>query len=199
VNRLGVLGGTFDPPHRAHLEMGRLARASLALDGVLLVPVNVPSHKAVARTSFEHRLAMTRLLAAEEPGFEASDIQGRMGGLSYTIDLLRALRTGQASGTALFFLFGADSFEELHTWREVRSLFDEATLVAISRPGHVLANPKLPPDLAGRVVQVPGLAMDVSSTAIRRRLAEGGDASDVMTEPVAAYVRRHGLYRQAAP
>ncbi|MBI4872110.1 MAG: nicotinate (nicotinamide) nucleotide adenylyltransferase [Candidatus Riflebacteria bacterium] len=188
--RLGILGGTFDPPHEGHLEMARLARDLVALDRVLWVPVLSPSHKSEATASFEDRLRMTELAVEGEPAMEASDVESRLGLPSYTVDLLAEVGRQAGSRARLFFIVGADSLEQFHLWVEFREILRMATLVVVSRPGHDFANPVLTPEDWARVILLPGLASPASSSRFR----QSGDG--LVPPRVLHYIAARDLYRR---
>lgn len=192
--RLGLLGGTFDPPHRGHLLIAELAKARLGLDRVLFIPSRQPYHKVSPGAPFDDRAAMARLLIEGQPGFEVLEIERDGTGPSFTVDLLERMRGGDFRSDLLFFLMGADSLRDLARWKDYRRIFDLATLVALSRPGYPLEAPGLEPELSARVVRIEAEGIDVSSTALRTALGEG-KGSPWLPDPVAAYARARGLYR----
>lgn len=191
--RLGLLGGTFDPPHRGHLEVARAAMDEAGLTRLLLVPARVPYHKKSPRAAFDHRAAMAARLAAEDPRLGVCLAERDGEGASYTVDLLARFRAAGHRREDLAFVIGADSLEDLPGWREYTRLFELATLVAVFRPGHSLAGEGLAPELLAQVVKVPGVALDISSTDLRARLARGEEPEEV-PEGVRAYAREAGLY-----
>lgn len=141
--RIAFFGGSFDPPHRGHLAVARAARAALRLDTVLFAPVGAQPLKPQGSTAgFEHRLAMTRLAIADEPGFAISlaDAPTVAGAPNYTIDTLLALRAGLPPGGTLFCLMGADSFLGLRRWHRGAEIPFVAPLIVASRPGESLAD-----------------------------------------------------------
>ena len=143
--RLGILGGTFDPVHIGHLIIAQEAAAVLALDEVWFLPTGRPWMKeGSAVTDSGHRVAMLRLALECSAGFKVSTAEVDRPGLSYTVDTLTALLEGEAIGASLFFILGMDSLETLHRWKEPHRLFDMCTLVAVSRPGHVDFDRRIP-------------------------------------------------------
>lgn len=215
--RLGVLGGTFDPIHNGHLDAALAARAHLRLDRVLLLPSKVPPHRpAQPRASAYHRFAMAALAAQEHEGLEASDLELRQQGLSYTARTLAALREGGVTPRQIFFIIGADAFAEISTWYDYPAILDAAHFVVVSRPGHRHeAALERAAAVSARVVDLrgearpadvpPGTAVffltaptrDVSSTGVRQRLEAGEDVSDVVPAGVARHIQRHHLYQPA--
>lgn len=191
--RIGVLGGTFDPPHIGHLIVAQDAWSALGLDRVLFMPAAVPPHKrGRVSTPPEVRLAMVEAACADDPRFEASDLEIRRGGTSYTVDTLRALKERDPQG-ALFFLVGADQFRELHTWRSPLEIARLAELVALSRPGFPIEEPRL--ELPYRRLDVT--CVGVSATEIRRRVAAGEPIRYLVPPAVEAIIRARGLYAGA--
>ncbi len=201
--RLGVFGGSFDPPHLGHLSVAEQAREALELDLVLFVPAPRPPHKPDARLSaVQDRLEMVRAAVAGNPAFAASDAEAGRPGPSFTADTLAAV--GRAHpGAELFCLVGSDTAVELHTWHDRRRLFAAATFGVLLRPGwpeERLAAwlEAQPADLRPRfsVVRVPGL--DISATAVRGRVAAGRTIRYLVPEPVRALIAARGLYREGA-
>jgi nicotinate-nucleotide adenylyltransferase len=179
--RIGVFGGEFDPPHLGHQAVVRTARDQLALDRLLVVPTGQPPHRDASPTPAEDRLQMAQLAFAAEPGVEVSRIELDREGPSYTVDTLRAL----APLGDLVLIVGADQCD-LRTWREPDEILRLASLAVAPRGGYVCA--------AG--VNVTELAMapvDLSSTTVRRRLAEGV-GEDAVDPAVLALIRARGLY-----
>jgi nicotinate-nucleotide adenylyltransferase len=188
--RLGVFGGTFDPPHLGHLAAASDAAHALALDRVVWVPAaDHPFNGSAVRTRAEVRLEMVRAAIAGDPRFEASDLEMRRAGPSYTVDTLRELRSAHP-GAELFFLTGADNLRDLPKWREPDEIVRLACLVVVSREGESLPEDAEHP---ARAVHVPRL--DVSSTEVRRRVAAGEPIRYLVPDGVRAVIEREGLYR----
>ena len=194
--RVGVFGGTFDPPHVGHTAMAAWARESLSLDRVVFVPSGRPPHKRHAtHSAARHRLAMTRLAARDLPGFEVSSVEVRRPGPSYTSDTLLDMARREPHAER-FLIIGADMFDVFRTWHAWELILALATVVVAMRPG---ARAPRTPRWAhkGRgVVWLDNPGLDVSSTRVRRRLAAGHAASGIVAPAVARYAARHGLYRR---
>ena len=191
--RLGVFGGTFDPPHVGHLLVAVDACERLELDRLLFVPAATQPLKAGRdTTAAADRLAMVQMLVADEPRFAVDSTEIDRGGLSFTVDTLRALRAREPEAT-LVLCVGTDAFARFAEWREPRAIAQLATVAVLSRPG---SEPG-----AAALAAVPGAVavavrrVDVSSTEIRARTAAGRSLCGFLTEPVAAYCAAHGLYR----
>jgi nicotinate-nucleotide adenylyltransferase len=188
--RIGLFGGTFDPPHAGHVALAECALRRLRLDRVLLVPAGQPPHKRGRRLSpAADRLAMIRLAARGHPGLAVSTIEIRRRGPSFTVDTLRRVR-GSHPGARLYLLMGADSLEDFAAWHDPEGIRALATLVVAARPGHRLRRR----DHRG-VVWLANAPLDLSSSAIRARARAGRALSGLVPEAVAGYIARRGLYR----
>jgi nicotinate-nucleotide adenylyltransferase len=200
--RVGIFGGSFDPPHVGHLLVAVDALERLELDRMVLVPAATQPLKAGTgggHASAESRLAMTRLLVDGDPRFEVDPIEIERGGISYMVDTLEAL-AGRWPGTELFLLAGADVLGTFHRWCEPERVRTLATLVVLTRDAteEESGGPATPPP-----VELPGgppklLAtrrVDVSSTEIRARLRSGKSIRGFVPEAVADFIRSAGLYR----
>jgi nicotinate-nucleotide adenylyltransferase len=205
LRRLGILGGTFNPPHLGHLALARHAREELALDCVMLMPARLPPHKRpVADPGAARRLAMCRLLAAREEGVDVSALELERDGPSYTVDTLGALHDSYPR-TSLTFILGADVARTLPAWREPHALLALAELAVALRPGAAVGDVRaaLAPllDEARGEARVRFLRMaplDVSSSLVRERVQRGEPIADLVGPAVAAYVDTEGLYRAPA-
>jgi nicotinate-nucleotide adenylyltransferase len=191
VERIGVLGGTFDPVHIGHLATAVNVRSALDLDRVLLVVANRPWQKVGSRevTPAEDRYAVVEAAAADLEGVEASRVEIERGGETYTVDTMLELGTAHP-GAELYLIVGADVAVELHTWVRPHELRDLCTLAVVGRPGF----PAPAVDPAWRRVDVEVPALEVSSSDLRDRVA-GGRPIDVLVPPGAVReIRRRGLY-----
>jgi len=187
--RIGVLGGTFDPPHHGHLIVAGDVCEALSLDRLLLVPSAEPPHKPGAvQASAEQRLRLVRAAVEGDSRFEVDDLELRRTGPSYTVDTLRLLRE-RHPGCELYFLIGVDQVRELHTWREPEEVARLATLVAVSRGGE---DPGASPYPLRRVAVT---RIDISATEVRRRVREGRSIRYLVPEGVRELIEREGLYR----
>jgi nicotinate-nucleotide adenylyltransferase len=192
--RLGIFGGTFDPPHVGHLVTAVNVRYELGLDRVLLVVSNLPWQKVGTRdiSPAEARFAMVQAAVAEVEGLEASRIELDAGGPSYTADTLQALLSEDPT-RELFVILGADAAAGLLTWERHEEVRDRATIVIVERPGSVTVE-----QLDGwrwQRVEVPRL--EVSSTDLRARAVDGRPLDYLVTHEVADWIGAHGLYRSA--
>jgi len=191
--KLGLLGGTFDPVHKAHLVIAERVYETCELDRVLFVPAASPPHKNdVTITPFDHRLRMIELAIVDNPQFAASSIESLRPGKSFTTDTLAEMRRLYPEAE-LYWIIGADSACELHTWRDPGRLIKLAQFVVVGRPGWSLDN--VDPRLHELLVPVEMSMMDVSSTEIRALMRKGKGIRDYVPVEVAEYIEQHGLYK----
>ena len=188
--RLGVFGGTFDPPHVGHLVTAVNVRHELRLDLVFLVVAHVPWQKAAVRrvSSSAHRLAMVAASVEGVPGVEASSIEIDRGGKSYTADTLAEL-SERFSNAELHTIVGDDAAANLTTWERWEEVVERSTLVVVDRPGIPVELPDVTPWVR---VEVPHL--DVSSTDLRARAVDGRPLEFLVPDPALDYLREHRLY-----
>ncbi|MGH7895264.1 MAG: nicotinate-nucleotide adenylyltransferase [Candidatus Binatia bacterium] len=211
---IGILGGTFDPVHLAHLRVAEELFEAERLDELRFVPCAVPPHKARADVAdAAHRLRMVELAIAGRPAFRAWDVELGRAGPSYSVDTLRALRGEVGADGRIVFALGRDAFEELHTWKEYATIFDLCDVVVLTRPPHVtpLASTDFPvatreafgydPPSAAfrhvsghRVTLLRVTHLDISATDVRARVRTGRSIRYLVPDPVSAYVQAHGLY-----
>lgn len=198
--RVGLLGGTFNPPHIGHLVCAAQALAQLALDRVLFVPVHEPPHKGVeADPGVEHRVELCRRAVAGEERLDVSLVDAEVPGPSWTVDTLRRLHE-RCPGDELTFLVGGDMALALPTWREPEAILELAELGVAEREGVRRA------DIAERLSGLPVHRirffdmprLDISSSLIRRYVATGRPIRHLVPDGVAAYVEQAGLYRVGA-
>lgn len=192
--RLGIFGGTFDPPHLGHLVSALNVRHELGLDEVLLVVNNLPWQKAGTRpiSPPADRLAMVQAAVAGVEGLTASSIEIDAGGASYTADTLAVL-LAEDPGRELFVILGADAAAGLLTWERAEDVRRHSTIVVVERPG-VDSGP-MPEGWSRLAVSVP--SVDFSSTDLRQRVRDGRPIDFLVTHEVADWIERHGLYRNA--
>jgi nicotinate-nucleotide adenylyltransferase len=195
--RIGIMGGTFDPVHYGHLVAAESARCSFALEQVIFVPSGQPPHKLDRQLSpAEERLRMTELAIADNPHFVASDWEVRRDRISYTYDTLRAFRQKYGDDTELFFIIGADSALQIRQWRKFEEFADYCSFIAATRPGYHLEDCELPEKLAQKLFFVEVPQLDISSSDIRRRVAEGEPIKYLLPPSVEEYIIERGLYKK---
>lgn len=197
MRRLGILGGTFDPPHVGHLILAEYAQDAVKLDTVLFVPAADPPHKAESRVSVADRLAMVSRAIADRPDFAISRVDIDRPGPHYTVDMLRLLGA-QYPDDELYFIMGGDSLRDLVKWSRPRELISLCKLVVMGRP-NAEADPQMHeavlPGLAERVIMTESPMLGVSSSDIAARLRAGRSARYVVPSPVLSYIEEHRLYR----
>lgn len=212
AQKIGILGGTFDPVHEGHLAVARTVLARCGLDLLLFVPAPSPPHKERRLTPFGHRLAMLEAAVGDDPRLAVSALEAERPAPSYTVDTLRELH--RRLGPRQFFLvIGADMFAEIRLWYRYKELFLLAHLIVVARPGfsldgmaaRVAALPgSFRHDPAGqvwlredgfRIFYLPDVAIQVSSSQVRALLAQGKPVAGLLPAPVREYIREHDLYR----
>lgn len=199
MGRIGVLGGTFDPVHLGHLVIATELRFTLELDRVLWTPAGDPPHKPEQRLTDEsHRVRMLELALAGHDGFEIDRIDLDRVGPSYTVDTVTQLKARHPDDEIVF-LMGLDSLRDLHHWREPEQILRIARLGVAKRPDvevDLAAVYERLPAARNRVSIVDVPLIGISSRDLRSRVASGRPISFQTTEPVEAYIRDHGLYRE---
>jgi nicotinate-nucleotide adenylyltransferase len=197
--RIGLFGGSFDPPHLGHRALAEAALLSLSLDEVRWIPAGAPWQKTDrALADAAHRAAMVELAIAGESRFALDERELRRAGPSYTIDTVREIQA-ERPGAALFLIIGQDQYARLHTWHEWSELLGRVMLAVVARNGQ--------PPIPGAAVmnqrhRIEVLSMprvDVSATLVRQRAETGADLAALVGPAVAGYIERHQLYRGDAP
>ena len=196
--RIGILGGSFNPPHLGHLVMGQEALSQLALDKLIFMPAFVPPHKQLSDDPGpEERFELCSLAVAKDERFGVSRLELDRGGTSYTVDTLRAIHEG-SPGDELTFIVGGDVAQGLPTWKEPEGVLALATLAVAEREGIKRR------DIAERVAEVRGTdglvffdmpRFDISSSAVRRRIREGRPIRYLVPDDVARVIGARGYYR----
>ncbi len=195
--RLGLLGGTFDPPHIGHLIVAQDVFEALELDRLVFLPSNQPPHKhAVPVTAARTRLEMTRAAVSGDARFEVSDVELRRGGVSFTVDTLRQYRELEP-GAQLHFVVGSDQAACLESWREPEVVAQLATLVVMERSGRSPEQVRPQLDLPFRLV--PVTRVEVSSTQIRDRRRAGKPIDYLVPDEVIRIIERERLYVESDP
>ncbi|MDD2580385.1 MAG: nicotinate-nucleotide adenylyltransferase [Desulfuromonadaceae bacterium] len=213
--RIGLLGGSFNPIHNAHLRIATEAQDACLLDRIIFIPAADPPHKPLAgNVSFESRSRMVSMALAGRADFEMSTLEKERGGKSYSIDTIRAFRE-RFPDDDLFFIIGGDSFIEIGTWYRYADIFRSCNLIVVERPGCPVTNPigALPEVVRGdftfdaktgclthesgtRIIFIMGSPLELSSTEIRRLAATGGDISRYVPHDVAEYISQQRIYSQ---
>jgi nicotinate-nucleotide adenylyltransferase len=187
--RICLFGGTFDPIHNAHLQIAEEARKRFDLHTVLFVPAANPPHKdGTHLTPFEERFQMVQLACGPYPDFSASRLEAGKE-RSYTVDTLERFRPQLKPGDELFFLIGADAFDELKTWKRWQDVLRLTSFIVVSRPGRTYQVPK-----GANVLQLDNLSLPIASTVIRARL-QAGQPTPELPVSVRQFIDLHGLYK----
>jgi nicotinate-nucleotide adenylyltransferase len=191
-DRVGLFGGSFNPPHLAHLALAEAARDQLELDRVVWMPAAVPPHKQHRHLpAAEHRLAMTRRAVEGNAAFVVSDLEIAREGVSYTVDTIRTLQ-GAFPETEFHLLLGGDSLAQFETWAQPEEIVRRVPLVVYPRPGAPIAD--VSAYVMARVTVLDRPLLDPSSTAIRRLLRARRSVRYLVPDAVLAYAAEHGLY-----
>jgi nicotinate-nucleotide adenylyltransferase len=196
VKKIGIMGGTFDPVHIAHLITAETALVQGRLDEIWFIPVNVPPLKlsGIPEASPVQRMEMLQSAIADVPGYKALDIELRRSGTSYSIDTMLELHE-QYPDYHFSYIIGADRIIDLPKWHRIRELAELVNFIGVMRPGSILGNTgMLPPTLRKNldILQMP--LLDISSTGIRNRLADGRSIRWIVPESVHQYIRENHLY-----
>jgi nicotinate-nucleotide adenylyltransferase len=192
--RLGVMGGTFDPIHHGHLVAASEVAHYFNLDEVIFVPTGQPWQKGDRRVSpAEDRYLMTVIATASNPRFSVSRVDIDRPGETYTIDTLRDLRAQRGLDAEFYFITGADALARMISWRDADELFKLAQFVGCTRPGHQLSRSDLPNGRV-RLVEIPALA--ISSTECRARVRSGQPIWYLVPDGIVQYISKRRLYRE---
>jgi len=211
--KIGILGGTFNPIHNAHLRVAETTLDRLALDRIMFIPAATPPHKPLdGEISFFHRKNMVELAIANNPRFIISDIEQRRGGTSYTIDTLAELRRA-SPGDEFFFIIGSDSFLEISSWFRVADIFNSSNIVVVERPEAIISDLTDPLPVAIRsefcylhdemrlthrsgfsVFYLPDTPLAISSSAVRQLVREGRSTRYLVPDTVARYIFEKRIY-----
>jgi nicotinate-nucleotide adenylyltransferase len=214
--RIGILGGTFDPIHAGHLDLGIAAQTTLTLSRVYVVPASVPPHRAQPCASSYHRFAMVALAVANRRGWRASDLELRDSHEpSYTATTLKKFHERGFAPSEVFFIIGADAFADIGTWKDYPHILERAHFVVVSRPGASVEElPRRLPRLASHMTRPPvgpieqldpmivlidESTADVSSTTIRERRKRGESITGMVDLGVEQHIEQHGLYTSSSP
>ncbi|MCZ6681248.1 MAG: nicotinate-nucleotide adenylyltransferase [Candidatus Poribacteria bacterium] len=192
--KIGIMGGTFNPIHYAHLLSAEQVRDGLSYDKILFIPSARPPHKDLRDIIHpEHRYQMTCLATADNPYFEVSRIELDRVGPSYAIQTFKELQAFYGEGCELAWIMGADSLIDFKIWKDFDELLDICHFIATTRPNYRFD--EVPPELRNRIQFFSITAFDISATEIRERIRAGRSIRYIVPNAVAAYIERHQLYR----
>ncbi|WP_085508933.1 nicotinate-nucleotide adenylyltransferase [Thalassobacillus devorans] len=186
MKRVGILGGTFDPPHIGHLIIAEEVYYQLDLDEVWFLPSNHPPHKSGATADNQNRLEMVKAAIADNPHFSVSDIELQRDGKSYTYDTIKQLKKLNPD-IEFYFIIGGDMVEYLPKWYEIKKLMKMTHFVGVKRSGYQLNSPY-------PVEEVEMPIIEVSSTMLRKRLNQGREIRYLTADGVIDYIKEHQLY-----
>lgn len=190
--KIGVMGGTFDPIHHGHLVAASEVMDKFSLDQVVFVPTSKQPFKVEEETTpAEHRYLMTVIATASNNRFTVSRADIDRGGVTYTYETMRDLRSLEKD-VEWYFITGADALHDILRWKHSEELFDCTHFIGVSRPGHKLRGDGLP---EGKVSLVEVPAMAISSTDVRRRVRKGEPIWYLVPDGVVQYISKYGLYR----
>lgn len=212
--KIGILGGTFNPIHLAHLRIAEEVQEACELDRVLFIPAAEPPHKDVAgQVSFTHRLAMVEAAIRDYPNFQASDLEIQRSGKSFSVDTLDILHRQDPHGE-FYFIIGLDSYRDIASWKEFSRLFSLCHLVVTTRPGVLVSDPLAPLPVAihkdfcydvraeiirhktgNNLIFLKETHLDISSTQIRALLADEQSIRHMVPPLVVDYIEEHRLYQ----
>jgi nicotinate-nucleotide adenylyltransferase len=201
ARRIGIIGGSFDPVHIGHLIIAQDAAERLELSEVIFMPAAIPPHKMhLQRIDSSHRLNLLKLATESDLRFSVSDLEVDRGGISYTVDTLRVLREIYRDAD-LFLIVGSDTLVDLHTWHKTDEILKLCSVAAVLRPGEdtvktIEEKIQLPVHQKERLMQnvIDAHRIEVSSSEIRMRLAEGMSIRYLVPPEVEMYIYEHGLY-----
>lgn len=217
VQRLGVLGGTFDPLHLGHFRAAESTREAMALDRILFVPARIPPHKArPGITAAEDRFRMIQAAVENEPAFDVSRVEVDRDGPSFTVDTLAEIQR-TSSAAEIFFITGIDSFREIQTWKRWEEMLETYSFIVHGRPGYGLAGAReaVPENMRSMLVTlrdraerpssygpaiylIQAATLNISSTEIRAMVRAGRSIRYLVPSEVEAYISKHHLYREGA-
>jgi nicotinate-nucleotide adenylyltransferase len=193
--KIGIFGGTFNPPHIGHLIVAERIREEAKLDKVIFIPCSSPPHKQEKSylsqiASPEHRFEMVKIAIRNNPFFEVSDIEIKRGGVSYTIDTINQL-TKESQTDEFYLLIGADQFKEFHTWKEPYEIVKKAKLIVFNRPNYTIPDTEF--SKFAEFITVPNI--EISASSIRERVRNGKSIKYLVPAEVEEYIYANGLYR----
>lgn len=186
MSRIGLLGGTFDPPHIGHFILAQEVKNELALDEIWFIPTNEPPHKQPAYYSADDRLQMLQVATNHVCGFAVEDLELNRSGKSYTIDTIKTLQRMYPQHT-FYFIIGADMVEYLPNWYQIDRLMEKIKFIGVIRPGYTLKTPY-------PIMEVEVPAIEISSSMIREQLRKGRDVKYFLPHEVYLYMKEQAKY-----
>ena len=194
ISRVGIFGGTFNPPHLGHLIVAEEVCQIFSLDIIVFVPSARPPHKVSSPViDSRHRFTMTQLAIENNPYFEISDVELKRRGTSYTIDTIKEFKNIYGADVELYFIMGGDSICEIETWKKPEELFRLCGVIVTTRPGIDLE--KIDDRFGDKIILADVPRIDISSTDIRHRVETGRSITYLVPDKVQEYIQRERLYR----
>ena len=187
--RIGIFGGTFNPPHLGHLVLAQESLRKLKLEEVIFIPARIPPHKEIKDNNANMRRKMVALACRDNPQFKVSGIEFKRRAVSYSVDTLRRLRKRYGKNAELFFITGSDSLNELESWKNIDEVLKLSNFVVAVRPGFPATKLKR----KVKFIEIP--ALDISSSMIRDRVRRSRSIRYLVPGPVRNFIIKHGLYR----
>lgn len=198
ITRLGIIGGTFNPIHLGHLMIAEEARQAFSLDRVFFIPSYMTPNKDVHGSTARQRLEMVRLATADNPYFSVSDLEMRRGGPSYTVDTLRFLKKLYGPKHSLYFISGTDTIQDLPNWNQPEEILKLCHFIGATRPDgteSILPVIRRFGELGGHILKLAVPTMEISSTELRQRIANGRSVRYMIPPAVLDYIRENGIYQ----
>ena len=188
-HRIGILGGTFNPPHLGHLVLAREVLNKLKLDKVLFIPAYIPPHKKIKDNNAYLRYRMVLLACKGNSKFEVSKIELERKTISYSVDTLQKLWNRYGKDIELFFIIGSDSLDELENWKDIDKILRLAKLIVVNRPGFPVKR------VSSKIKQIKIPALDISSSMIRDRMRNSKSIRYLVPELVRKFIIKNKLYK----
>lgn len=195
MNKVGIFGGSFNPVHKGHTDLARAVFKMLKLNEMLIIPTAQSPHKAMTSVSFEDRMEMCRIAFRDDKNFSVSDIEGKLGGTSYTINTVRALKEIYSKDTEFYLIIGGDMLFYFDKWYRHEALLKECHVVAAARENDSYADMLECANELGRVKVLNLPVTEVSSTELREKIAKGEDVGEMLDEQVKKFISERGFYR----
>ena len=195
MNKVGIFGGSFNPVHKGHTDLARAVFKMLKLNEMLIIPTAQSPHKAMTSVSFEDRMEMCRIAFRDDKSFSVSDIEGKLGGTSYTINTVRALKEIYSEDTEFYLIIGGDMLFYFDKWYRHEALLKECHVVAAARENDSYADMLECANELGRVKVLILPVTEVSSTELREKIAKGEDVGEMLDEQVKKFISERGFYR----
>jgi nicotinate-nucleotide adenylyltransferase len=186
--KIGILGGTFNPPHIGHLILAEEIREKLNLDKIFFIPTNIPPHKEINDIASLHRLNMVKLSVEDNPYFEVLDLEIKRGGISFTIDTLKELKK-KFPQDVFFLIVGSDLAQTFSAWKDFEEIKKLARIVVAQRKEYILEEKE-------NFILVEITQIDISSSQIRDKIEEGRSIKYLVKEEVEEYIENHQLYKK---